>query len=237
MNKNSNLLEVLKRNAPVALFAYNRPKSFIRTVQALAENELAERTEIYLFLDGPKNEEDQNRSLEIESYFDNIKGFLTKTKYVRTSNYGLKRNIIAGVNQMMDLHDRAIFLEDDLVTSKYFLRFMNSSLELYENTEDVCQVSGYSYLEHYFKAFETHATYFLRGGDCLAWGTWRRAWAHYNDDSKALLLEINRRNLKKSFDRGGAYGFTKMLNANITNGRSWAINWHASTFLLNKYCL
>ncbi|CAM8624307.1 hypothetical protein MCEMSEM52_00257 [Burkholderiales bacterium] len=209
----------------------------MQTLQALAANEMAESTEIYLFLDGPKNEQDRILSEKTERHFDDIQGFLAKTKFKRSSNFGLKRNIVAGINQIMKLHDRAIVLEDDLITSRYFLRFMNSYLELYEKNLDVCQISGYSYLEKYFKTFEKPGTYFMRGGDCLAWGTWRRAWDYYDDDSKSLLSELQRKKLSKSFDRGGAYPYTEMLNANIKTGRSWAINWYASTFLLNKYCL
>jgi hypothetical protein len=226
-----------QRAAPVVLFAYNRPKCFMRTLKALAANELAESTSLYLFLDGPKNEHDGVFAREIENYFDNIQGFLEKTKYKRSSNLGLKKNIVSGVSQILKHHDRAIFLEDDLVTSPYFLKYMNSSLELYETNPDVCQISGYSYLERYFKPSEERDTYFMRGGDCLAWGTWRRSWVHYVDDSKALLSEIYLRKLSKSFDRGGVYPFTQMLSDNITTERSWAINWYASTFLLNKYCL
>ncbi len=222
---------------PVVLFAYNRQKCFLRTLQALAANELAESTSLYLFLDGPKNEQDELSSREVEAYFDNIQGFLKKTKYKRSSNLGLKKNIVSGVSQILEQHDRAIFLEDDLVTSRFFLRYMNSSLEIYEKNQDVCQVSGYSYLERYFKRPDERDTYFMRGGDCLAWGTWRRSWVDYVDDSEALLSEIYRKNLRKSFDRGGAYPFTQMLSDNTTTERSWAINWYASTFLLNKYCL
>ena len=40
--------------APVILFTYNRPEHTKRTIQALAANELAEETDLYVFSDAAK---------------------------------------------------------------------------------------------------------------------------------------------------------------------------------------
>ena len=43
-------------NAPTVVFAYNRPEHLRRTLSALAENHGAGETEVFVFVDGPKNE-------------------------------------------------------------------------------------------------------------------------------------------------------------------------------------
>ena len=36
-------------------------------------------------------------------------------------------------------------MEDDILTSPYFLRYMNDALEKYENDENVWHISGWNY--------------------------------------------------------------------------------------------
>ena len=40
--------------APVIIFNYNRPDHSLRTWEALAQNQFAAETELYLYCDGPK---------------------------------------------------------------------------------------------------------------------------------------------------------------------------------------
>ena len=44
--------------APVVLFTYNRPEHTKHTIEALAANELAEKTELFVFSDAAKKEAD-----------------------------------------------------------------------------------------------------------------------------------------------------------------------------------
>ena len=53
-----------------------------------------------------------------------------------------------------------------------------------------------------------------------------------------LLNEIQSKNLEFEFDRNNTHAFTNMLKDQIAgNNNSWAIRWHASLFLANKFCL
>ena len=45
-----------KKTAPVILFTYNRPEHTRRTIEALAKNELAQDTELFVFSDAAKKE-------------------------------------------------------------------------------------------------------------------------------------------------------------------------------------
>ena len=58
-------------------------------------------------------------------------------------NKGLAKSIISGVSEILDKYGKAIVVEDDLYTSRSFLRFMNDMLNKYELDERVMQVSGY----------------------------------------------------------------------------------------------
>ena len=43
--------------APIAVFAFNRADNLARTLQALAENEVADQSSLTIFCDGPRTEE------------------------------------------------------------------------------------------------------------------------------------------------------------------------------------
>ena len=44
--------------APVVVFGFNRPKVFRETIEALRRNSLALDTNLYIFIDGPRNDND-----------------------------------------------------------------------------------------------------------------------------------------------------------------------------------
>jgi hypothetical protein len=143
-----------------------------------------------------------------------------------------------GVSYVLESYNKVIVLEDDIITSPIFLDFMNTFLNLYQHDEDVCQISGYSYLEQYRNKYQIPKHYFIKGADCLAWGTWKRAWLNYTPDSKALANIIEQKKMVNQFNRNGAYNFHLMLLQNASGlVNSWAINWYACNFLLNKYTL
>ena len=79
-------------------------------------------------------------------------------------------------------------LEDDLVTSRYFLKYMNEALNHYAHDERVASVHGYVYPVN----DPLPETFFLRGADCWGWATWRRGWECFNADGQYLLDELKR---------------------------------------------
>jgi hypothetical protein len=125
-------------------------------------------------------------------------------------------------------------LEDDMVTSPWFLRYMNDALECYKDEEQVISIHGYIYP---VKA-KLPETFFLKGADCWGWATWKRGWDLFEPDGQKLLSELRARDLTYQFDFDGAYGYTNDLEEQV-NGtiNSWAIRWYASAFLLGKITL
>jgi hypothetical protein len=221
-------------NAPVALFVYNRPGHTRQTVEALLANTLASQTPLHVFSDAPKNEVTSLAVAEVRSYIRSIAGFKSVTIVERERNFGLARSIIDGVTSLCEKYGRVIVMEDDLVTSPYFLQFMNEGLDLYERDERVISIHGYVY--PVMEALPE--TFFLRGADCWGWATWKRGWDLFEPDGQSLLQELNAHNLTHRFDFDGAHPYVRMLKNQIKgNNNSWAIRWHASAFLKNKLTL
>jgi hypothetical protein len=220
--------------APIALFAYNRPWHLRQTVEALLENREAAQSDLYIFSDGARNDEAVEAVGQVRQYIKIITGFKSLTMIERPENYGLGKSIIEGVTFVCNKFNKVIVLEDDLVTSHFFLKFMNDGLNCYESEERVASIHGYMYPV-------TQAlpqTFFVRGADCLGWATWKRAWELFEPDGQKLYDELQRSRLTDHFDLDGAYPFTQMLKDQIAGkNNSWAVRWHASIFLENKLTL
>lgn len=220
--------------APIALFVYNRPWHIQQTVEALRKNELAASSELFIFSDGPKSEKDREKVCAVREYCKTITGFKSVALIERALNLGLANSIITGVTDVINRCGRIIVLEDDMVTSPYFLKFMNEALEFYRSEEKVICVHGYIYPIK----DDLPEIFFLKGADCWGWATWKRGWDLFDPDGVKLLKEIKKRKLQKQFNINGAYSYTKLLKNNILGrNNSWAVRWRAATFLKDKLTL
>jgi hypothetical protein len=220
--------------APIALFVYNRPWHTRQTVEALQKNELAEDSDLFIFSDAPKKPEAAAAVQEVRDYISHISGFKSIKIIEREENMGLANSIINGVTKVCGEYDRVIVLEDDLVTTPYFLRFMNDALDLYEHEESIISIHGYMYpvMEN------LPETFFLRGADCWGWATWKRGWGLFEPDGGKLLASLKSQHLEREFNFGGSYDYLGMLDSQVKGENdSWAIRWYASAFLKNKLTL
>lgn len=214
--------------APILLFAYNRPRHLQHTVEALAHNPLAQESELFVFSDGARTEDDREDVELVRSYIHTIEGFKTVHRIERDRNYGLAANIIDGVTDIVNRYGRVIVLEDDLVTAPGFLQFMNDALDTYADEPRVGHIQAYDFTQNP----RLPETFLIKFTGSWGWATWQRAWLHFNPDGQYLLNELHRRHLTRRFDFNGKYGFTRMLRRQVDGkNNSWAIRWNASLFL------
>lgn len=218
----------MSKVAPVVLFAYARPDHLRRTVASLLRNAEAPITHLYVYCDGTGRPEHQSGVQAVRDYVESIIGFASVTRIHHSTNLGLSRSVIQGVTATLREHGRTIVLEDDLVVSRHFLKFMNEALDCYHDDTNVASIHGYCYPT----VAPLPETFFICGADCWGWATWARAWSDFQSDGRHLLHELRSRRLVKRFDLDGAYPYTRMLEQQI-EGRndSWAIRWHAASFL------
>lgn len=216
------------RRPAIVLFVYNRLFHTQKTIEALKKNVGSEFHDLIVYSDGPRTAKQASAVNAVRGYIGSISGFASVSIRERKYNLGLSCSIITGVTEVLEDYDQIIVLEDDIVTSPYFLDFMTNGLKQYEDDERVVSVHGYVYpLERPPKT-----PFFLRGTDCWGWGTWRRAWKIFNPNGQYLLDQIISRQLLDEFDFGGKSRNSAMLRDQIVGKNdSWAIRWHASAFL------
>lgn len=221
--------------APIVLFVYKRPQHTEKTLEFLSRCEGADDSELFIFCDGPKWPEDKKAVAEVRQVV-RCRRWCGKVNIVeRDKNMGLANSIMGGVTELCSSFGRVIVLEDDLLTSRYFLEYMNKALELYEKNERVMQVSG-----HMFPVKikpETNA-FFLPFTTSWGWATWQRAWSHFDPAMTSYVRLKKDKVLRYRFDLDRAYPYYNMLSKQRTGKvDSWAIRWYLSVFMCDGLTL
>ncbi|MDB5228490.1 MAG: glycosyltransferase [Bacteroidota bacterium] len=216
-----------------------RPRHTQQTLDALAKNKEAEDSILYIYCDGAKDNADTDVLLKIKETREIVRSEKRFKKVIineHSSNKGLAGSIIEGVTEIINRHEKIIVLEDDIIPSPGFLRYMNDALDLYLNDDAVGCIHAWNY--NLDTTYYPESTFFLKGGDCWGWATWQRSWKLFNPNTKVLLDKIIDAQLQYDFNRRGTHKFIEMLEGQIKGTiDSWAIRWHASLFIHNKYCL
>lgn len=227
------------KNSPIAFFVYNRPDHTLQVLEALLQNTQASNSILYVFADGLKDDANAEQSKKVSATREVVRSQNCCKEIIfieRDNNLGLAQSIITGVSEVIEKFGKVIVLEDDIIPRKGFLKYMNDALNMYESDERVGCIHAWNYALDTSKQKES--TFFLRGADCWGWATWKRSWDLFESDGQKLLNEIKERKLEDSFNRNGTHEFVRMLEDQIAGRNdSWAVRWHASLFLKNKFCL
>ncbi len=221
--------------APIVIFCYNRPVHLTKTLTALKNNLLANESNVFIFCDGAKENAtpaDLKNIDEVAEICNSLSGFASVEVIKAPKNKGLQNSVIGGLNDVLEKFEKVIVVEDDVVTSPYFLQFTNDALEKYKNNNNVLSIGSWNY--YYNKGFN----FFNHMPDTIAWGTWRNRWKLFEPDGKKLYDQLIERNLMNKFNLGGRYNFENMLKLQYEGQiSSWAIRWTAVAVLNNTLSL
>ncbi|MGN6646668.1 MAG: hypothetical protein ACTHJT_09060 [Cytophaga sp.] len=224
------------RPAPIILFVYNRPEHTLKTLSALQKNDLAADSDLYIFSDGPKNESDKEAITAVRNIISTCTGFKHVSVSMQETNKGLAYSVINGVSEILSKHDRAIVLEDDILTAENFLTYMNNALEFYEDKKDLFSISGYRFP---FKIPQSYTDDVLISPRASSWGwaTWKDRWTSADWEMKDYAAFATDKNQQDLFNKGGV-DLSKMLHRQMTGQiNSWAIRWCYAHFKHHAYCL
>lgn len=218
--------------APIILFAYNRLEPLKMCLAALKKNYLVEESEIYIFCDFWKDENDRDGVTKVREFLKLVTGFKKVTLNFSETNQGLAKSVISGVNQIVLKYGRVIVIEDDLITSRNFLIFMNHCLLFYENNNRVFSISGYT--PNCVKV-ENDDVYFTKRASSWGWATWSDRWIAVDWEVRDFKNFAGNWKKQIAFNRMGSdlsYMLRRQMSAKIN---SWAIRWVYFQFKTDTY--
>jgi hypothetical protein len=126
--------------SPILIITYKRLDGLKRLVNSLLLNSECSSSELWVAIDYCDN----HTTTKILTYVKSITGFLKINILVRENNLGMNENGWSAINEIFKMYDYCIVLEDDIVVSTIFLKYMNFYLKKYLDRSDVFSISSYS---------------------------------------------------------------------------------------------
>ncbi len=111
---------------------------------------------------------------EVHKVIDEISGFKIKHVIKKELNHGIKNSITSGISAVLENSENIIVVEDDILTAKNFLRFINEGLQFYKNSPEVWCITGFNYSPKIIKYPKNYSAdvFFVKGRNCAwGWGT------------------------------------------------------------------
>ncbi len=227
--------------APIVFFAYNRPNHTRQTLESLSRANLADKSSLWIYIDGPK----ADASAETRAAIEEVKKVAAEKKWCKEVfiiaseiNKGLFKANIEGVTKIVNQFGKIIAMEDDGVVSPGFLTYMNDALDFYENIPQVMHVGAFTRPDLQTAVDEIKdPTYFFYHTITWGWGTWKRAWDKFNPDALAVHKAVTKKGNIKKLNMDGTFEFYWGLKAVAKKPFSWNTIWHSVVFLNDGLCL
>lgn len=172
--------------------------------------------------------------MNLENTLNTITGFSSVNKIYREENFGVSRNFIDAANFIFETSNEIIILEDDIVTGRGFLDFMNEALCTCRNDSNVIAVSGYLWPE---LKFDGIGPVFLPAYNAWGWGTWQD---RFNN------VELGSGLSKEVFSDKRFLLRVLFTNPNLlpmvlasAQGRlsAWDVDWNLNSIKHKKFCV
>lgn len=218
--------------SPVVLFVYNRFEHTKKTIEALQQNYLAEDTELFIFSDYYKNEDDKKAVESIRAYINSLKGFKSVNVIERSKNFGLGKSVIDGVTYVISKYGKVIVLEDDLITHVDFLKYMNRMLNLYQDEKKVYSISGYSIPA--LSSVNDDDYFFVPRISSWGWGCWVDRWNSVDWKINGYNELLKDKAAKKKFNTAGGDMLDMLIHQVEGESESWAIRFDYNRFINNN---
>ena len=165
-------------NTPIIFCVFNRPDltkttfNFIKSIKPKI---------LFLISDGPRNISDEKKIKEVRSIISDINWDCKIYKKFRKENFGCKKSFEDGVGWLFSKYDKMIYIEDDTLPSKDFIRFAEENLERHEKNDNISVISA---------QFEFSKCIKKRNCSYIAsplmrtqpFATWKRVWRLYEKD-------------------------------------------------------
>ena len=222
--------------APVVLFAFKRADELQKTITALQANYLAEETELYVFVDGPRRDDEIQKVEAVRTLVDAISGFKQIHRTYSELNIGCANSIIAGVSQVLKRHSTVIVVEDDVVTTPNFLDFMNQSLDQYADIPTVFSVGGYTFPFKRPTGY-TDDGYFFPRTCAWGWAIWADRWQGVDWALTDFDDFMNDSMARQQFKAGGSDRLRMLQRAKSREIDAWDIRLCYHEFKVGGYTL
>jgi hypothetical protein len=218
---------------PVALFVYRRHEQLPRTLECLRACGI---DQLHVFCDGPADARAAEDVAQVRRLIGKL-DWIEPIVHAREENLGLSESIRSGMDLLLETHDAAIVIEDDVCVAPEFYEYARRALEHYERVERVAGITGLRY-PFDREAFEGYPYDVFLSPRFSSWGwaTWRDRWVQFCFDASSLRRQIRAATAFEP-ERAGA-DMPGMVNDAVVTGSltgSWDVVCAANMLLRGQY--
>ena len=250
--------------SPVIVFAYDRPDHLSQTLEALADNDLAGESVLYVYCDGAREwggEEKEEQRKAPGSYIAKRYGIMycPKEAYEAYLNrIAETRSVVRRQTGFKEVHvverEKNVGLADNIVGAVTEIVNKYGRVIAFED-DIVCTKGCLTYLNEALELYQDDekvmhvsawmypnkgqfpTTFFYDSPyPAGGWATWKRAWQHYNPDAADHVAYWQDK--WKEFDIEGEDCLSRQLLGNF-NGtlKTWYVKWYSSMRRMGGLCL
>ncbi len=204
----------MERSVIIGVFCYNRVSKLKACIDALLKNPECGSLEIVFFSDGYKQDKDRAAVLEVRRYIDELRGFKRVIKHYRNANLSTGPNFQEGLTFLANNYDEFIIVEDDLIVSPNYLRYLLDGLSFYRKDDAVFCITGYVFpIKHRDYPYDTIV---YKRFCSYGWAGWSDRFKNIVWDKQALnKLMKTSPGFKKRLNAEG-YDLVRMLKKQIS---------------------
>lgn len=223
----------------ITIIAFRRPKLLYSTLVALRSNHGIDGMPINIFIDGAREgvageKEAVEQTIRVAEKFE----WIGKKKiFISKKNKGLHHGVRYAIDTSLLQYESSIIVEDDIVTSPFFFRFMIQGLNLFKDDTDVAAVCGHCY-PFSRKRANPSTPYFLKHLACWGWATWRRSWEQVCWDTKVLREHLKKMRGHREINFGIGEFVSGLLEAQHGGYiNTWDVQTGVSFFVNQQHCI
>lgn len=204
----------MNKKLVIGVFCYSRASKLKLCITALLKNPECKDLDIIFFSDGFKGDNDRQGVIETRDYINSITGFKSVIKHFRDTNLSTGPNFKEGLTYLSNNYDEFIIVEDDLIVSPNYLKFLMDALVFYRNKQSVFCITAYVYpikVNNYF-----YDTIVYKRFCSYGWAGWADRFKNIVWDHKELQnMMDNSAGFKSRLNEEG-YDLVRMLKKQIS---------------------
>ena len=167
------------KNVPVLILGYNRFNKFTRCISTLEKQGLKN---IYVSIDGPKNDYDKEAQKNIINFCKRNTSKLDIKFKNLDKNYGCRNAPMKGITWFFEQNKYGVILEDDVILSKKCMQLFSILLEKYFFKNDVMSISSFNE----FTNKKIESIYNISVFRSWGWATWAEKWMMHLEFQKKI---------------------------------------------------
>jgi hypothetical protein len=219
--------------APVLISVYNRRKHLEACIEALKKNPEAKDTPLYIVSDGWQHEGHRKAIEEVRAYIKTITGFKEVNTRFRESNWGMNKSALDAFEWVFSEHDRVIRMEDDIICSPFYLRFLNEGLNTFRNDERIFSICAHTHPRFRTPNNYPYDVYLWQTFAPWGWATWRDRWTEFQSWMASEPKQLQNRSIWAQFQKTRPRMATQKMYLEGEIHNDGRLNLHI--FLNNQY--